>query len=94
MSLDEHKPKNYRRAWNGDRNLMKEPLTAAEWNAAHKPGIGVLVVLDNGSLWHTKTRSEAWNLCHGQPVVMLEGKSGGYDLSRVAPMERQDTPIA
>ena len=34
-------------------------MTAAEWNAAHKPGIGVLVKLDDGKLWHTKTRSAA-----------------------------------
>lgn len=69
-------------------------MTAAEWNAQHKPGIGVLVKLDDGKLWHTKTRSEAWELGHGQPVVALEGRSGGYDLSRVRPMERQDTTLA
>ncbi len=27
MSLDEHKPKNYRRAWKGGVNLMKETAT-------------------------------------------------------------------
>jgi len=71
--------------------MKKKAMTAAEWNAKHKPGIGVLVRLDDGKLWHTKTRSEAWELGHGQPVVMLEGRSGGYDLARVTPMERQDT---
>lgn len=69
-------------------------MTAAEWNAAHKPGARVVVKLDNGKLWFTKTRSEAWNLGHGQPVVMLEGKSGGYDLARVTAMEIEDTPLA
>lgn len=87
MALDTHRPRRYRRSWNGGRNLVKSPVTAEEWNAAHEPGIDVVVRLDNGELWRTKTRSEAWNLGHGQPVVMLEGKSGGYDLSRVAPLQ-------
>ena len=69
-------------------------MTATEWNAIHRPGIGVLVKLDDGKLWHTKTRSEAWELGGGQPVVMLEGRAGGYDLNRVTLMERQDTVLA
>lgn len=76
------------------RARKREPLTAAQWNAAHRPGIAVIVKMDDGRLKHTHTRSEAWNLGHGQPVVMLEGISGGYDLSRVTPMEIQDTPLA
>jgi len=63
--------------------MTKNTMTAADWNAKHKPGTWVLVMLDDGKIWNTKTRSEAWELGHGQPVVMLEGKSGGYDLSRV-----------
>lgn len=77
---------NYRRAWSGGRDLTKQPLTAAEWNERFSVGIEVIVVKDDGSMWKTKTRSEAWELGHGQPVVALEGKSGGYDLSRVAPL--------
>ncbi|MGH8217378.1 MAG: hypothetical protein ACREUT_02225 [Steroidobacteraceae bacterium] len=61
-------------------------MTADEWNAAYPPGQPVIVTLDGGRQWPTKTRSEAWNLGHGQPVVMLEGKSGGYDLQRVKPI--------
>ena len=57
--------------------------TAGDWNTLHKVGIRVRVTLDSGALWFTRTRSEAWTLGHGQPVVMLEGKSGGYDLARV-----------
>ena len=68
-------------------------MTAEQWNEKHKVGIGVLVKLDDGRLWHTKTRSQAWVLGGGQPVVMLEGRSGGYDLSRVRPMERQETVL-
>lgn len=86
MPIDSRRPKNYRRAWNNGRDLTKKGLTAAEWNERHKPGIEVMVVLDNGDLWKTKTRSEAWELGHSAPVIALEGKSGGYDLSRVAPL--------
>jgi hypothetical protein len=67
-------------------DLPAQTVTAEAWNAAYKPGQPVIVRRDDGSLWNTKTRSEAWNLGHGQPVVMLEGKSGGYDLSRVRPI--------
>lgn len=58
-------------------------MTAEAWNQAHKPGMPVRVTLDDGRVWYTRTRSEAWELGHGQPVVMLYGKSGGYDLARV-----------
>lgn len=73
---------------------MAKANTADDWNRDHRPGIGVIVKLDDGKLKYTKTRSEAWTLGHGQPVVMLEGISGGYDLARVTPMELQETPLA
>ena len=56
---------------------------AVHWNDVHKVGTRVRVTLDSGEHWFTRTRSEAWLLGHGQPVVMLEGKAGGYDLARV-----------
>lgn len=80
-----NRPKTYQRAWSGGRNLVAHPFTADEWNQRFKPGTNVVVFLDNGDHWRTKTRSEAWNLGNGQPVVLLDGKAGGYDLSRVAP---------
>ncbi len=46
-------------------------------------GTSVDVRLDDGTIWRTKTRSEPWQLGHGDWVVLLEGKSGGYSLSRV-----------
>lgn len=79
-----NKPKNYRRAWNGGRDLTKNGLTAAEWNERFPVGTAVAVTKDDGTLWQTKTRTPAWELGHGAPVVSLEGKSGGYDLARVA----------
>jgi len=71
---------------NGPQSEKKQAMTADQWNAAYKSGQPVIVKLDTGKMWATKTRSEAWNLGHGQPVVMLEGRSGGYDLSRVRPI--------
>ena len=69
-------------------------MKASEWNAKHKIGRGVIVRLDDGKLKYTKTRSEAWELGHGQPVVMVEGISGGYDLARVKPFDIEETPLA
>jgi hypothetical protein len=75
--------------------MTKRPkFTSAIWNQFYGPGTSVVVKLDDGKLWHTKTRSVAWDLGGGQPVVMLEGKSGGYDLDRVTPLELQDTVLA
>lgn len=48
-----------------------------------KIGTKVEVTLDDGSKWITETLSEPWELGHGQMVVMLKGKSGGYDFKRV-----------
>jgi hypothetical protein len=69
-------------------------MTADDWNRQNEVGCGVLVKLDDGRLWHTRTRSKAWTLGGGHPVIALEGRSGGYDLNRVTPMERQDTVLA
>lgn len=56
-----------------------------EVNTQLPSGTSVIVIRDDGAEWHTKTRSEPWQLGHGQWVVALEGKAGGYDLSRVRP---------
>lgn len=69
-------------------------MTADEWNKEYRPGMPVLVKLDDGRLWQTATRSTAWELGGGQPVVLLHGRSGGYDLSRVRPHTIQETPLA
>lgn len=79
---------------NHPNRSKRRSFTAAEWNQAHRPGTAVIVTLDSGARKWTRTRSEAWELGHGQPVVMLEGISGGYDLARVTPMEIQETPLA
>lgn len=61
-------------------------MTIEEWNAWYLPGHPVIVTKDDGTEVQTNTRSEAWDLC-GTPVVLLDGISGGYRLSRCKPME-------
>lgn len=66
-------------------------MTADEWNQMNPPGTPVTLREDDGSDTETVTRSIAWNLGHDQPVVKVEGKSGGYALERIKP--RQSTLV-
>ena len=50
-------------------------------------GTEVVVRLDSGEDWRTRTRSEPWQLGSGDWVVLLVGRSGGYLLTRVRPAE-------
>ncbi len=59
---------------------------AEAWNSQYSPGTPVIVIQDDGSQVTTKTRSIAWTLPHGEAVVSYEGRSGGYSLSRVIPV--------
>ena len=45
--------------------------------------VDVVYTDDRGEEHATRTRSAPWQLGHGQHVVMLEGRSGGFDLARV-----------
>ena len=58
-------------------------LMVDSWNAHQRVGTAVRVLLDDGSFWKTKTRSEAW-MVGLMPVVQVEGIGGGYSLLRVA----------
>jgi hypothetical protein len=40
----------------------------------------------------TRTRSVAWELGHGEPVVMVEGYAGGIALTHVDVVDGADTP--
>lgn len=53
------------------------------WNAHHRIGTAVRVLLDDGSFRKSKTVSEAW-FVGAMPVVKVEGIAGGYSLLRVA----------
>ena len=53
----------------------------------HPSGTAVVLTHDDGSELRTRTRSEPWKLGDGTPVVLVEGKSGGYLLTRVRAVE-------
>ncbi len=61
-------------------------MTANEWNEQHLIGTKIRYYLVSGqSEFHeTETRSEAWELGHGEPVVLVQGRSGGVSLKHLA----------
>lgn len=64
-----------------------------DWNAKYSMGTPVTREDDDGKLHKTKTRSGAWVLPSGAPVVLVEGIAGGYLLDRIKPdMESKSTP--
>jgi len=62
-------------------------MTADEWNELHPVGTPVrywpLRNPTEGPPFDSRTRSKAWDLGHGQPVVLIEGKSGGMCLTHL-----------
>lgn len=48
----------------------------------HPEGTKVTVRFDNGHVVETETRSMPWVLC-GEPVILVRGIAGGYNLDRV-----------
>jgi len=68
---------------------MKQPKNQQtlvnSWNHRHAIGTTVLVTLDDGSVRETKTTGSAWVLGGHTAVIMLDGISGAYMLSRVEP---------
>jgi hypothetical protein len=70
-------------------------MTADAWNAVYPPGTPVVaypgVLPDDPTAaslctrLETRTRSKAWTLGHGEPVVAVEGRSGGISLGHVFP---------
>lgn len=71
------------------RVLSKEQAAklVADWNAQHPSGTPVDLTDDNGVVHRRATRSEAWVLPSGVPVVMVEGLIGAYLLTRLKPAE-------
>jgi hypothetical protein len=67
------------------RQIEKGERRAAEFNAAHPVGTQVRYypLIGEGEFVETKTRSPAWSLGCGEPVVSLEGKSGGFSLDHL-----------
>lgn len=66
-------------------------MTAAEWNARYGVGTEVVYAPHRAARpperRRTRTRSDAWTLGHGEPVVAVEGKAGGVALWAVTPLE-------
>lgn len=57
------------------------------WNSLNPVGSPCDLIQNDGTMLRTKTRSVAWNLGHGQAVVLVEGKTGGWELERVRILE-------
>jgi hypothetical protein len=58
-------------------------MKAKEWNNTYPTCQPVYLTEDDGSLTATQTRSKAWELGCGTPVVSVDGKTGGYLLERI-----------
>ena len=60
-------------------------MNADEWNAAHPVGTPVVAypAFRSDQPLYTHTRSEAWTLGHGTPVVKVVGYAGGIALTHV-----------
>ena len=56
---------------------------AEAWNEHTPEGTAVELIDDLGKRSRTRTRSVAWTLGHGEPVVLVEGRTGGYSLARL-----------
>lgn len=66
-------------------------MTSDEWNKLYPVGTHVLRYLRlnprEDLLGETVTRSEAWTLASGQPVVLVEGSAGGWHLYALEPLD-------
>jgi hypothetical protein len=71
--------------------VQAEIQRVEEWNAKHPAGTPVTVTNDDKTETQTKTRSAAWMLGADDSspghsaVVLLEGRSGAFLLSRCKP---------
>lgn len=66
------------------RETMRWENQLATWNASVPIGTPVMYRhVVGGPETASKTRSEAWALGHGQPVVKIDGESGGWNLDFV-----------
>jgi len=67
------------------RPLMVGPTTVAYLSTTAPSDTRVWVVEDDFKVTLTKTRSEPWQRGHGQWVVLLVGRTGGFAIERVFP---------
>lgn len=62
----------------------KAQLEADEWNKKYNFPMEVILTDDDNKDHKTRTRSIAWEIC-GHASILVEGRSGGYLLSRIRP---------
>jgi hypothetical protein len=55
----------------------------AIWNLKYPPGTPVNVLKDDGSIFETRTTSEAI-LRYSTPFIFVEGIAGGYHMARIS----------
>ena len=65
-------------------------MNVKRWNTKYNIGTKVEVELDTGTIFHTKTRSNAWILEGHTPVIFLEGIRGAFALNRVSALVRTE----
>ncbi|MGW6912515.1 hypothetical protein ACWGB8_01635 [Kitasatospora sp. NPDC054939] len=79
-----------------------QPLTAEQWNDRYPPGTPVTAYPGlrpehpafaefKSKRLQTRTRSRAWALGHGEPVVLVDGYAGGISLEHVDPRTEETT---
>lgn len=67
-------------------------MTAEEWNETYEPGQPVKLTEDDGTITHTKTRTEAWSIDGGDPeidggaFIHVEGRVFCCFLTRIEPI--------
>jgi hypothetical protein len=76
------------KAMDRKRTRRRSPWTADLWNEMHAVGTKVRYrpVLGSDAYEETVTRSEAWSLGDGTPVVSIDGRTGGVSLAHIEPV--------
>lgn len=72
------------------QEFVSKRMKAVEFNGEYpigSPFVYFPINNDTTVFLPTRTTSQAWNLGHGQPVVKVEGKSGGVCLAHLQPVE-------
>lgn len=64
-------------------------MTAEEFNEHYPVGTAVILTDDFGKEHPVVTRSVAWRLGHGDSVIKVTGRTGGYDLDRIKVLKQQ-----
>ena len=64
-------------------------MTSEEWNEAYPVGTKVryFPIMGEHDSIDTTTRSPAWDLAQGTPIVAVTGKSGGVSLDHLKVIE-------